>query len=68
MAHCMAARCTQCSGWIRVGQFDADAPTIDPTFVLRLSCPHCGAQSELPASSLEMIPESKLQTGAAGTT
>jgi len=60
MSTYLAARCPQCSRWISVRQCDADTPTFDPTFIMQLACPHCGQQSKLLASALELVSESDL--------
>ncbi len=60
----LAVRCPQCSGWIPIRRCEADAPTFDPTLLMQVACPHCGVQSKLLASALELVPQSKLQLPA----
>jgi C4-type Zn-finger protein len=60
MSTYLAARCPECSKWISVRECDGDAPTFDPTFMMQLGCSHCGKQSKLPATALELVPESDL--------
>ncbi len=61
MTKCLAAKCPKCSKPVRLRSWnDPDAPTFDVQAVMKLACPHCGQDSLVSSSAIQVMDESKL--------
>lgn len=61
MTRWLAAECPKCSKLVRIRSWtDPDAPTFDVGLLMKMVCPHCGQESEISASAIRVIDESKL--------
>ena len=50
-----------CKKWIPIrGWYDSDAPTFDPSYSMKVTCPHCAKESAILASAIQVVGEAEL--------